>query len=89
MCVCVCVWRAEHRILKTASFVRRVSSPALSAVAHAAYVLCQTHKQRSGVDKGKVDKCMVDSGGTDGDIENKILEAELTEKVAIIHNAAI
>eukprot|EP00903_Cladosiphon_okamuranus_P010383 g9822.t1 len=34
----------------------------------------------AGVDKSMVDKCMVDSGGTEGDVENKILEAELTEK---------
>ena len=33
------------------------------------------------MDKAKVDKCMVDSGGTDGDVVNTILDAELTEKV--------
>eukprot|EP00752_Nemacystus_decipiens_P010339 g9211.t1 len=36
--------------------------------------------KEAGVDKSKVDRCMADSGGTDANVVNTVLENELTEK---------
>ena len=38
----------------------------------------------SGIDKGAVDKCMADSGGTSEDTVNRILKQELAEKVPLL-----
>lgn len=43
----------------------------------------------TGVDKYKVDQCMSDSGGTDADAPNTILQAELTEKVCVVSYIAL
>jgi len=36
----------------------------------------------SGVDKATIDKCMLDAGGLEGDVENTVMEAQLGEREA-------
>lgn len=45
------------------------------------YITFRLYAQQTGVDKSRVDTCMSDSGGTEGDNKNTILEDELLEKV--------